>query len=180
MSLPSYKLSRDRAGVWWADGALPSGRSFHIDCGRAGDIAFYPNTINAGANWTDLSSIKLAPPFDYVDQWRRRTNAGMSKCVMGHFEEITLLRVNLFGFARAHAEGSCVEADTMVELAQNLPGLIGARLTGGGFGGCTVNLVEQNQAQAFAKALGERYAAKTGIEPQIHVCHASDGAHRLE
>jgi len=50
--------------------------SFHIDCGRAGDIAFYPNTINANANWTDLASIKLAPPFDRVDQWRQMTNAG--------------------------------------------------------------------------------------------------------
>jgi len=50
--------------------------SFHIDCGRPGDIAFYPNTINAGANWTDLSSIKLAPPFDRVDEWRQRTKAG--------------------------------------------------------------------------------------------------------
>jgi galactokinase len=76
-------------------------------------------------------------------------------------------------------EGSCVEADTMVELAQQLPGLIGARLTGGGFGGCTINLVEQSQAKVFAEELGRSYAAKTGILPQIHICHASNGAHRL-
>jgi galactokinase len=76
-------------------------------------------------------------------------------------------------------EGSCVEADTMVELANELPGLIGARLTGGGFGGCTINLVEQSQAKAFAEELGRRYAAKTGIQPQIHICHASGGAHRV-
>ena len=76
-------------------------------------------------------------------------------------------------------EGSCAEADTMVELAQDIPGLIGARLTGGGFGGCTINLVEQSQAKAFAEELGKRYAAKTGIVPQIHICHASEGAHRL-
>ncbi len=67
----------------------------------------------------------------------------------------------------------------MVELAQDLPGLIGARLTGGGFGGCTINLVEQSEAARFAKVLGERYAARTGIAPQIHICHASGGAHRL-
>jgi galactokinase len=76
-------------------------------------------------------------------------------------------------------EGSCVEADLMVELANQLPGLIGARLTGGGFGGCTINLVEQDKAKAFAEELGKRYAAKTGIQPQIHICHASEGAHRL-
>ena len=77
-------------------------------------------------------------------------------------------------------EASCEEADAMVELAQDLPGLIGARLTGGGFGGCTVNLVEQQHAQGFAAALGERYAARTGITPQIHICHASGGAHRVQ
>ena len=76
-------------------------------------------------------------------------------------------------------EGSCVEADAMVALAQDLPGLIGARLTGGGFGGCTINLVEQSEAEAFAEALGARYAEQIGIVPQIHVCHASGGAHKL-
>jgi len=77
-------------------------------------------------------------------------------------------------------EGSCVEADLMVELAQDLPGLIGARLTGGGFGGCTINLVERSDAAAFAKTLAARYKAKTGIDPQIHICHASGGAHRIQ
>jgi galactokinase len=76
-------------------------------------------------------------------------------------------------------EASCVEADTMVALAQDLPGLIGARLTGGGFGGCTINLVDREQAPAFAEALGARYATETGIVPQIHICHASRGAYRL-
>jgi galactokinase len=67
----------------------------------------------------------------------------------------------------------------MVELAQDLPGLIGARLTGGGFGGCTINLVEQRHAKAFAEELGRRYATATGIVPQIHICHASGGARKL-
>ena len=69
-------------------------------------------------------------------------------------------------------EASCVEADAMVELAQGLPGLIGARLTGGGFGGCTVNLVEAEHAPAFAEALGERYAAESASSPRsIFVTH---------
>ncbi len=76
-------------------------------------------------------------------------------------------------------EASCPEADTMVDLAQDLPGLIGARLTGGGFGGCTINLVEKDKANAFAGTLAERYAAATGIVPEIHICHASDGAHQV-
>ena len=77
-------------------------------------------------------------------------------------------------------EASCEEADTMVDLAQDLPGLIGARLTGGGFGGCTVNLVEKEQASQFATTLGQRYQKVTGIRPEIHICHASDGAHRIQ
>jgi galactokinase len=76
-------------------------------------------------------------------------------------------------------EASCEECDAMVELAQGLPGLIGARLTGGGFGGCTVNLVEAAHAPKFAETLGERYASRIGIVPQIHICHASGGAHEV-
>jgi galactokinase len=76
-------------------------------------------------------------------------------------------------------EASCEEADAMVELAQDLPGLIGARLTGGGFGGCTINLVEQSQAAEFVQQLAELYTGHTGILPQIHICHASGGAHRI-
>jgi galactokinase len=76
-------------------------------------------------------------------------------------------------------EASCLEADAMVSLAQDLPGLIGARLTGGGFGGCTINLVEQSQSAAFAEALAGRYAAEIGIVPQVFVCRASGGAHRV-
>jgi galactokinase len=76
-------------------------------------------------------------------------------------------------------EASCPEADTMVDLAQDLPGLIGARLTGGGFGGCTINLVNFEHAAAFGKALKSRYLQATGIDPEIHICHASTGAHRM-
>ena len=76
-------------------------------------------------------------------------------------------------------EASCVEADTMVSLAHQQPGLIGARLTGGGFGGCTINLVEQEKALEFRDGLAASYATETGIVPQIHVCHASSGAHKV-
>ena len=76
-------------------------------------------------------------------------------------------------------EASCVEADAMVALAQDLPGLIGARLTGGGFGGCTINLVEREHAAEFSEGLSARYATETGIVPQMMICHASSGAHKV-
>ena len=108
-----------------------------------------------------------------------RTVAASEALLKGDMAEVGRLMAEAHTSYSKDFEGSCVEADTMVELAQDIPGLIGARLTGGGFGGCTINLVEQSQAPAFAKTLAERYTAKTGIVPEIHICHASDGAHRL-
>jgi galactokinase len=109
-----------------------------------------------------------------------RTVAAAQALLRGDMKELGRLMAEAHKSYSVDFEGSCVEADTMVDLAQDLPGLIGARLTGGGFGGCTVNLVEQENAANFAKTLGERYTAKTAIVPEIHICHASDGAHRLE
>jgi len=73
-------------------------------------------------------------------------------------------------------EVSCAELDAMVEAAQGLPGFIGGRMTGGGFGGCTVNLVEEASASQFAEEIAARYRKKTGISPNIHICSAADGA----
>jgi galactokinase len=109
-----------------------------------------------------------------------RTVAACDALLKGDMAELGRLMSEAHWSYSRDFEGSCVEADAMVELAQDLPGLIGARLTGGGFGGCTVNLVEQAEAEHFAEALGARYAAQTGIVPEIHICHASGGAHRLE
>ena len=59
-------------------------------------------------------------------------------------------------------------------------GIIGARMTGGGFGGCTVNLVHADRAATFAAAVGARYQAATGRAPEIYTCVASDGARRCD
>ncbi len=73
-------------------------------------------------------------------------------------------------------EVSCRELDAMVAAAEGLPGWIGGRMTGGGFGGCTVNLVESGRAEAFAASIGERYRELTGIKADVFVCAAADGA----
>jgi galactokinase len=109
-----------------------------------------------------------------------RTVTACEALTIGNMKELGKLMKEAHWSYSEDFECSCVECDAMVELAQDLPGLIGARLTGGGFGGCTVNLVEQAEAAQFAEALGERYTARTGIVPEIHVCHASGGGHRLE
>jgi galactokinase len=76
-------------------------------------------------------------------------------------------------------EVSCRELDIMVEAAQGLPGFCGGRMTGGGFGGCTVNLVREELAEDFAKQIAERYRQSTGINPHVYLCTAEDGAGEL-
>ena len=71
---------------------------------------------------------------------------------------------------------SCVEVDTLVELARGLPGCFGGRITGGGFGGCTVNLVEKEQAEGFRERLIAGYREQFGIEAECYLSSASDGA----
>jgi galactokinase len=73
-------------------------------------------------------------------------------------------------------EVSIPELDTMVRVAQALPGCYGARLTGAGFGGCTVNLVAREQADEFSKSLATGYKSETRLHPEIYVCSASRGA----
>lgn len=73
-------------------------------------------------------------------------------------------------------EVSCAELDLMVEAAEGLPGYYGGRMTGGGFGGCTVNLVSAAEASGFAEEVRRRYRSKTGITPQIYICSAANGA----
>jgi galactokinase len=73
-------------------------------------------------------------------------------------------------------EVSCAELDVMVECAQAIEGVIGSRMTGGGFGGCTVSLVHAAQADRFAAELQRAYKNKTGLDPAIYACRASAGA----
>jgi galactokinase len=73
-------------------------------------------------------------------------------------------------------EASCKECDALVRLALELDGCLGARLTGGGFGGCTVNLVETAASEGFATALAAGYERETGIKAEVYVCEIGDGA----
>lgn len=76
-------------------------------------------------------------------------------------------------------EVSCRELNVMVEVAEGLPGYYGGRMTGGGFGGCTVNLVNARDAAAFAERVAQRYQRETGTAPSVYICSAADGAHAV-
>jgi galactokinase len=76
-------------------------------------------------------------------------------------------------------EVSSRELDAMVEAADGLPGFCGGRMTGGGFGGCTVNLVKEEKAAEFAAQIAKRFHIRTGITPQVYICAAENGAQAL-
>lgn len=77
-------------------------------------------------------------------------------------------------------EVSCKELDLMAEIASAQRGVIGARMTGGGFGGCTVNLVESGAVEAFRQNVAAEYLTRTGLKPEIYVSTASDGVQVID
>ncbi len=74
---------------------------------------------------------------------------------------------------------SCSELDLMVELAERAKGVYGTRMTGGGFGGCTIALVQAGCVEAFQRTVREGYERSTGRKPEIYVCAAADGVGRI-
>jgi galactokinase len=75
---------------------------------------------------------------------------------------------------------SCPELDLLVNSGESQPGVLGARMTGGGFGGCTINLVKEDLIEDFAENVASRYQAETGLAPDIFVVHAGNGASEIE
>jgi len=73
-------------------------------------------------------------------------------------------------------EVSCRELDLLVELASACQGVYGSRMTGGGFGGCTITLVQSAEADRFRGIIAESYQKETGITPHVYVCSATQGA----
>jgi len=71
------------------------------------------------------------------------------------------------------------ELDTMVDEAMKIAGVIGTRMTGGGFGGCTVSLVKDEAVDHFIKSVGANYSQKTGLTPEFYVAEIGDGGKKL-
>ena len=76
-------------------------------------------------------------------------------------------------------EVSSRELDLMVELAGDVEGVYGARMTGGGFGGCTINLVDAEHVDRFHRRIVDGYEQSTSLKPEIYVCEASKGAEQI-
>jgi len=95
---------------------------------------------------------------------------------MGDIAEFGRLMADSHRSLRDDYEVSTLELDLMVELADGQEGMYGARMTGGGFGGCTINLVEAAHAPEVQQKLEQDYEARTGLRPTILICESSDGA----
>ena len=77
-------------------------------------------------------------------------------------------------------EVSCPELDVLAEEAWKLDGVIGSRMTGGGFGGCTVSIVKNSAVDSFKETISKVYKERTGLDCEFYIADASDGARRLD
>lgn len=108
-----------------------------------------------------------------------RVEAFAEAAAAGDLEAMGRLATESHASLRDDYEVSCPELDFLVETAIALPGVLGARMTGGGFGGSTVNFMRPDAGENFSRILIASYQKQWGKTPEIHLCKASAGAGEL-
>lgn len=108
-----------------------------------------------------------------------RTKEAVEQLKNGNLKRFGELMNGSHNSLRDDYEVTGPELDTMVEEARKIDGVIGSRMTGGGFGGCTVSLVKDEAIDAFTKHVGKNYTTKTGLNPEFYVAEISDGGKKL-
>jgi galactokinase len=108
-----------------------------------------------------------------------RTKEAVEQLKNGNLKRFGELMNGSHNSLRDDYEVTGPELDTMVEEARKIDGVIGSRMTGGGFGGCTVSLVKDEAIDAFTKNVGNNYTTKTGLNPEFYVAEISDGGKKL-
>jgi len=109
-----------------------------------------------------------------------RVQAGIQALRTVNYSTFGQLMIESHQSLKDDYEVSCEELDLLVDLALIQEGVLGARMTGAGFGGCTVNLIEQNYIDGFKKSIKNEYKKITGIIPDIYVTPPAEGAKVLE
>lgn len=120
---------------------------------------------------------------DHTDYLRAKHVVGEDERVMKGVELLEAGKVEEFGalWFQSHEssrdcfENSCPELDVLVELAHTIPGCVGARLSGGGFGGISIHLVRESEAQNYCERLAAAYKLKTGKTIETVICSIGDG-----
>lgn len=105
-----------------------------------------------------------------------RVRKGVELLEAGKVEEFGALWFQSHESSRDCFENSCPELDVLVELAHTIPGCVGARLSGGGFGGISIHLVRESEAQNYCERLAAAYKLKTGKTIETVICSIGDGA----
>lgn len=113
---------------------------------------------------------------EYVLQEMERVNMGVDYLDKGDLKGFGQLMYSSHEGLSKRYEVSCVETDYLVDLAKDF-GLIGSRMMGGGFGGCTINLVSKDQQDTFSNLVYTKYKNRFGIEPEIYPVKTSRGVH---
>jgi len=109
-----------------------------------------------------------------------RVQTGAQALRMGNYSAFGQLMIESHKSLKDDYEVSCVELDLLVDLALKQEGVLGARMTGAGFGGCTVNLLKREYIDAFEKTIKQGYKKITGIIPDIYITQPAEGAKVLE
>ena len=110
----------------------------------------------------------------------QRTLKAVDALKAGNLEEFGKLMNASHVSLRDDYETSCTETDILAELAWAVPGVYGSRITGGGFGGCTVSIVKNDSIDQFIKSVGDAYKEKTGHTAEFYVVDIGDGARSLD
>ena len=109
-----------------------------------------------------------------------RVQTGAQALRMGNYSTFGQLMIESHKSLKDDYEVSCEELDLLVDLALEQEGVLGARMTGAGFGGCTVNLLRREYIDAFKKTIKQGYKKITGIIPDIYITQPAEGAKVLE
>lgn len=133
-------------------------------------------TVNELEKYRDRLSPVIYKRVRHVVTENERVKMAASALQAAEMARLGELMADSHRSLRDDYEVSTPELDLMVELAVGQNGVYGARMTGGGFGGCTINLVDSAHAREVQQRLEQNYEAKTGLKPTILICEASDGA----
>ncbi|MEI7524690.1 MAG: galactokinase [Mariniphaga sp.] len=109
----------------------------------------------------------------------QRTEDAVKALRAGDLVKFGILMNGSHDSLRDDYEVTGIELDTMVEEGRKIEGVIGTRMTGGGFGGCTVSLVKEEAIDHFIEQVGQNYESKTGLKPLFYVAEIGDGGKRL-
>lgn len=109
----------------------------------------------------------------------QRTTDAVTALKAGDLEKFGLLMNGSHDSLRDDYEVTGLELDTMVEEGRKIAGVIGTRMTGGGFGGCTVSLVKDEAVDTFITQVGANYEKRTGLKPLFYVAEIGDGGKKL-